>query len=120
MSSKPLELCGKFQSDVTNKQDTCSGTFYVVKGPSRSLLSWGTSQRLKLIQVTNVGEEREIPKPLKEFSEIDESVKPVIYQPGQSSVADYASWYPVDVSTADKHNDTSQTEHCDIRHTQSR
>ena len=35
MSSKPLELCGKFQTDVTNKQDTCSGTFYVVKGPSR-------------------------------------------------------------------------------------
>ena len=59
MSSKPLELCGKFQSDVTNKQNTCSGTFYVVKGPSRSLLSWETSQRLKLIQVTNVVEERE-------------------------------------------------------------
>ena len=48
---------------------------------------------------------------MKEFSEIDESVKPVIYQPGQSNVADYASRYPVDVSTADKHNDTSQTEH---------
>ena len=93
MSSKPLELCGKFQSDVTNKQDTCSGTFYVAKGPSRSLLSWKTSQRLKLIQVTNAVEETEIPEILKEFSElasgigeykgapvkihIDESVKPV-------------------------------------------
>ena len=93
MSSKPLELCGKFQSDVTNKQDTYSGTFYVAKGPSRSLLSWKTSQRLKLIQVTNAVEETEIPEILKEFSEltsgigeykgapvkihIDESVKPV-------------------------------------------
>ena len=93
MSSKPLELCGKFQSDGTNKQDTCSGTFYVAKGPSRSLLSWKTSQRLKLIQVTNAVEETDIPDILKEFSEltsgigeykgspvkihIDESVKPV-------------------------------------------
>ena len=93
MSSKPLELCGKIQIDFTNKQDTCSGTFYVAKGPSRSLLSWKTSQRLKIIQVTNAVEETEIPEIFKEFSEltsgigeykgapvkihIDESVKPV-------------------------------------------
>ena len=74
MSSKPLELCGKFQSDVTNKQDTCSGTFYVAKGPSRSLLSWNTSQRLKLIQVINAVKETDIPDILREFSELTSGI----------------------------------------------
>ena len=91
MSSKPLELCGKFQSDVTNKQDTCNGTFYVVKGSSRSLLSWETSHRLKLIQVTNVVEEKEI----RQIEHYVTSIAPK----------------PVDVATADKRDDTSETEH---------
>ena len=42
---------------------------------------------------------------------IDESVKPVIYQPGQSHVADYAARDPVDGATVDKRDDTSETEH---------
>ena len=43
MSSKPLELCGTFESDVTSNEEKSHGTFYVAKGPSRSLLSWKMS-----------------------------------------------------------------------------
>ena len=93
MSSKPLELCGTFESDVTSNDEKSHGTFYVAKGPSRSLLSWKMSQRLKLIQVANTVEGTTIPELLHKFSEvttgmgeykgepvkihIDESIKPV-------------------------------------------
>ena len=93
MSSKPLELCGTFESDVTSNEEKSHGTFYVAKGPSRSLLSWKMSQRLKLIQVANTVEGTTIPELLHKFSEvtngmgeykgepvkihIDESIKPV-------------------------------------------
>ena len=53
MSDKPLHLCGVFKSDISSCHETCNTTFYVAKGPSRSLISWKTSQRLKLIQVAN-------------------------------------------------------------------
>ena len=65
----------------------------MAKGPSRSLLSWKMSQRLKLIQVANTVEGTTIPELLHKFSEvttgmgeykgepvkihIDESIKPV-------------------------------------------
>jgi len=98
MSPKPLNLCGKFQTEVTKDRQTCTETFHVTKGPSSSLLSWKASQRLNLIHVVNANTDTEslsgpIPEIVKEFQNIaigmgackgdpvkihvDRSVKPV-------------------------------------------
>ena len=53
MSDKPLDLCGKFKANISSGQHACLGTFYVINGPSDSLLSWKTSQKLKLIQIAH-------------------------------------------------------------------
>ncbi|XP_014664459.1 PREDICTED: uncharacterized protein K02A2.6-like [Priapulus caudatus] len=49
MSAEPLNLLGKFQADASNGQYTCKETFFVVNGPSSSLLSWKASQKFNLI-----------------------------------------------------------------------
>ena len=106
MISKPLELCGTFESDVTSNEEKSHGTFYVAKGPSRSLLSWKMSQRLKLIQVANTVEGTTIPELLHKFSEvttgmgdykgepvkihIDESIKPVAQPHRRNTVSSWS------------------------------
>jgi hypothetical protein len=73
MSEKPLNLCGKFEAELRNQQHSYRETFYVISGPSSSLLSWKTSQRLKLIQVVNTVSDAvdpRIPDVVKEFPNI--------------------------------------------------
>ncbi len=92
MSSKPLNLQGKFQADVSNGNCTCRETFLVVNGPSRSILSWKTSQKLKLITVVSAVDDQK-PNLLEDFPavtasfgackcepvkvHVDESIKPI-------------------------------------------
>jgi hypothetical protein len=94
MSPKPLNLLGKFQADVSNGQFHCRETFFVVDGPSSSLLSWKALQKLNLITVANnLTDQKPEPDILREFPTvitgmgtctcepvkvmIDESIKPV-------------------------------------------
>ena len=95
MSDQPLKLCGKFQGEIHSDSQSSHETFYVVKGPSQSVLSWKTSLKLNLIQVAHGQsvKEPELPQFLHEFPKviagmgvckgepvkihIDESVKPV-------------------------------------------
>ena len=53
MSDKPLDLCGKLKANISSGQHACLETFYVINGPSDSLLSRKTSQKLKLIQIAH-------------------------------------------------------------------
>jgi hypothetical protein len=54
MSEKPLNLCGKFEAEVSSKLGSSEETFYVAKGSSNSILSWSTSQKLNLIKAVSV------------------------------------------------------------------
>ena len=51
MSSTPLDLIGKFDAIVTSDHGKSKETFHVAKGPSSSILSWKTSQKLHFIKV---------------------------------------------------------------------
>jgi hypothetical protein len=74
MSKEPLFVCGKFQTKLKSDKCECSDTFYVVKGPSSSLISWKTSQKLNLIKVANSvansSTESSVPDFLSEFPNV--------------------------------------------------
>ncbi|XP_071104174.1 uncharacterized protein [Haliotis cracherodii] len=55
MSISPLNILGKFEADLACEYSDreCRETFYVASGPSSSLVSWKTSQKLNLIRVAN-------------------------------------------------------------------
>ena len=47
ISSKPLNLCGKFRVSVASDHISSEETVYMAEGASGSLLNWITSQKLK-------------------------------------------------------------------------
>lgn len=53
MSTKPLDLRGKFRANVVSDHGESQETFYVAEGSSGSILSWMTSQKLNLIKAVN-------------------------------------------------------------------
>ncbi|XP_014679578.1 PREDICTED: uncharacterized protein LOC106819462 [Priapulus caudatus] len=71
MSDKPLVIQGKFEAEIRSDQCTSKETFYIVSGPSGSLLSWKTTQKLRLIKVANaISEQPNAPEFLCDFPDI--------------------------------------------------
>ena len=91
--TSPISTLGEFTTELRYKERSCQATIIVVQNGPSSLLSWETSQQLKLLSVVNAVANNEVDHLVNEYPElftglgklrdykvrlhIDDSVQPV-------------------------------------------